>query len=220
MTTPQTQPLVWFDTEYTTLDLDQAVLVQVAMIVTDAQGKRIAPPEQDFVTPVRLPPETTVSDFLARECPDLVAQARATTAPTVAEVDQLLATRLDALVGPPARKVADRPILAGNTIHADWWLALRFLPRFLERLHYRHLDVSTLKLLWLQSGLGPEFAKEDIALVRAYLPSWELTAQARRHDALYDVMASVAELNYYRQQFLKTTPAERADPIRPPLPKT
>lgn len=207
MSSSRTPYLVWFDTEYTTLDLDQALLVQVAMIVTDAQGQRIAAPDQDLVTPVRLPPEAPVSEFLARECPALVAQARSDAAPTVSQVDALLATRLDALIGPPARKVGDRPVLAGNTIHADWWLAQRFLPQFLARLHYRHLDVSTLKLLWLGAGLGPEFAKDNTALLRDCLPGWEISEQSRRHDALYDVMGSVAELNYYRRYFLKERPA-------------
>ncbi|TAN37602.1 MAG: hypothetical protein EPN23_04975 [Verrucomicrobia bacterium] len=198
----QTPYLVWFDTEYTSLELEQAHLVQVAMVVTDFQGQRIAPPEQDFVTPVRLPPDAPVSDFLACECPALVAQARAEAAPDVVSVDALLAARLDELIGPPAAKVKDRPILAGNTIHADWWLAEKFLPRFIARLHYRQLDVSALKILWLGSQQGPEFKKEEAALVQQYLPGWQLPATAQRHDALYDVLCSLAELNFYRQNFL------------------
>lgn len=198
--------LVWFDTEYTSLELSQARLVQVAMVVTDFQGQRIAPADKDLVTAVRLPPDAPVSDFLAQECPTLVAQARASTAPDVTAVDALLAARLDEVIGPAAAKIKDRPILAGNTIHADWWLAERFLPQFLARLHYRQLDISSLKILWLQSGLGPEFAKEDAALMRENLPGWNVPAQAQRHDALYDVMCSIAELNYYRQHFFRTKP--------------
>ena len=204
MNTPPRPLLVWFDTEYTSLELEQARLVQVAMIVTDFHGQRIAPPEQDLVTPVRLPVDTPVSDFLAHECPQLVAQARAAEAPTVDLVDAMLAARLDELVGPAAAKVKDRPVLAGNTIHADWWLAERFLPRFSARLHYRQLDVSSLKILWLGGQRGPEFKKEDAALVQKYLPNWNVPAQAQRHDALYDVMGSIAELNFYRQHFLRT----------------
>ena len=124
------------------------------------------------------------------------------TAPTVREVDALLSARLDALVGPKPAKINDRPILAGNTIHADWWFAQRFLPQFLDRLHYRQLDVSSLKILWLEAKLGPEFDKEDIALMRDNLPGWTLPDKARRHDALYDVMGSIAELNYYRRRML------------------
>lgn len=195
--------LVWFDTEYSTLELEQAHLLQVAMVITDMQGRRIADPGQDLVTAVRLPLGTPVSDFVAKECPAIVAQARTESAPSVEAVDQLLAATIDTLVGPVAAKIKDRPILAGNTIHADWWFAQRFLPQFLSRLHYRMLDVSSLKILWLDAKLGPEFDKEKISLMQDYLPGWTLPEQAKRHDALYDVMCSIAELNYYRHHFLK-----------------
>ncbi len=203
MSTNPESYLVWFDTEYSTLELEQAHLLQVAMVITDMQGRRIAAPDRDLVTPVRLPPETPVSDFVARECPDIVTQARSEKAPTVSEVDLLLATTIDSLVGPVAPKIKNRPILAGNTIHADWWFAQRYLPQFLGRLHYRMLDVSSLKILWLADKLGPEFDKENISSMQAYLPGWTLPPKAQRHDALYDVMGSIAELNYYRQNFLK-----------------
>jgi len=195
--------LVWFDTEYSTLELEQAHLLQVAMVITDMQGQRIATPEQDLVTAVRLPPATPVSAFVAKECPAIVTQARSEKAPTVSEVDHLLATTIDTLIGPLAAKIKDRPILAGNTIHADWWFAQRFLPQFLGRLHYRMLDVSSLKILWLEAKLGPEFDKTNITLMQDYLPGWTLPKQTQQHDALYDVMGSIAELNFYRHHFLK-----------------
>lgn len=202
MNTFQGPCLAWFDTEYTTLELDQAHLLQVAMIVTDMQGQRIGTPEQDLVTAVRLAPSDPVSDFVQKECGDLVRQARQNTTPGVDAVDTLLASRLDELVGPAAAKIKDRPILAGNTIHADWWMARRYLPKFLVRLHYRNLDVSSLKILWMNTGKGPEFDKENMTLISENLPGWILPANLRRHDALYDVMASIAELNYYRRHFL------------------
>jgi len=202
MPAPRGTCLVWFDTEYTSLDLARARLAQVAMVVTDFAGRRVAPPELDCVTPVRLGPRAPVSEFLARECPALVAACRAPGAPSAAAVDRLLAARLAAILGPPAARMADRPILAGNSIHHDWWLARRDLPNFLARLHYRHLDVSTLKILWLNAGRGPEFQKEDPALVQQYLPGWQLPAGTGRHDAFYDVCCSIAELNYYRRHLL------------------
>ncbi len=203
MKTAQGPSLVWFDTEYTSLDLNEARLVQVAMVITDMQGRRLAAPDTDFVAAVRLPEGCPVSDFLARECPALVLQSRADTAPDVAAVDAALADRIDAVCGPVAAKIGERPILAGNSIHADWWLAHRFLPRFLSRLHYRQLDVSSLKLLWLASGAGPEFDKGSVAQIRDYLPGWNVPAQPQRHDALYDVMCSLAELNFYRKHLLR-----------------
>jgi oligoribonuclease len=202
MKSTQSSSLIWFDTEYTSLDLEQAHLIQVAMVITDMQGRRIASPDQDLVTPVRLPAGSSVSDFVAKECPDLVRQARCESAPSADEVDGMLTARLDAVLGPAPEKIKDRPILAGNTIHADWWFARRFLPRFIARLHYRNLDVSTLKILWLDSKLGPEFDKGNTALIQDNLDGCTLPAGAKQHDALYDVMCSVAELNYYRRHLL------------------
>lgn len=204
MKTSSNSRLVWFDTEYTTLELEQACLLQVAMVVTDSQGCRIAPPAEDLVIAVKLTPDTPVSDFVATECPALVQQARHEDTPTVRAVDDLLAGRLDALLGPVSAKMKDRPVLAGNTIHADWWLARKFLPQFMKRLHYRQLDVSSLKILWLEAGLGPEFDKANTTLIQENLPGWTLPDGSTRHDALYDVMCSIAELNYYRRHFLRS----------------
>ncbi len=203
MKTTQSSCLVWFDTEYTSLDLNEAQLVQVAMVITDMQGRRLAAPDVDFVASVRLPEGCPVSDFLARECPALVLQSRSAAAPTVESVDGALADRIDAVCGPVAAKIGERPILAGNSVHADWWLAHRFLPRFLSRLHYRQLDVSSLKLLWLASESGPEFDKGNVAQLREFLPGWNVPSQSQRHDALYDVMGSLAEFNFYRKHLLK-----------------
>ncbi|MEI6786861.1 MAG: exonuclease domain-containing protein [bacterium] len=203
MNPTQSSTLVWFDTEYTSLDLEQAHLIQVAMVITDMQGRRIAPQDQDLMTAVRLPEGCSVSDFVAKECPDLVRRARSESTPTSDEVDGMLTARLNSLLGPAPEKIKDRPILAGNTIHADWWFARRFLPRFIDRLHYRNLDVSTLKILWLDSKLGPEFDKGNTALIQDNLDGWTLPSGTKQHDALYDVMCSVAEMNYYRRHFLK-----------------
>lgn len=203
MNSTQSPFLVWFDTEYTTLELESAHLIQVAMVITDMAGRRIAAAEHDLVTPVRLPEDAFVSKFVEGELASQLKQARSGTAPTIEDVDQMLVQRLEELTGPCPEKVKERPILAGNTIHADWWMAKKFLPHFLERLHYRNLDVSVLKILWLESKRGPEFDKDNISLLQDHLPGWTLPSGAKKHDALYDVMASVAELNYYRQHLLR-----------------
>lgn len=204
MSTSQSRYLVWFDTEYTTLDLEAARLIQVAMVVTDMQGRRIAGPDKDLVTPVRLPEGAPVSKFVEGELAPLLALARSAIAPEVEAVDALLAERLEELTGPLAAKIKERPILAGNTIHADWWMARRYLPRFLDRLHYRNFDVSTLKILWIDRNLGPEFDKEDTALLQQHLPGFTLPGGAKKHDALYDVMASIAEMHYYNTALLRS----------------
>ena len=199
--------LVWIDTEYTTLELEQAKLLQVAMVVTDMAGRPLAGVDQDLVTPIRIPADFPVSDFVAKECPGLVQTARAESAPVVEVVDRMLVERLDAIIGPPAESQKDRPLLAGNTIHADWWFTRTAFPSLMSRLHYRHLDVSSLKILWLDAKTGPEFDKGNKAMIGEYLPGRSLPDGSGKHDALYDVYCSIAELNFYRRNFLRLPPA-------------
>jgi oligoribonuclease (3'-5' exoribonuclease) len=82
-------------------------------------------------------------------------------------------------------------------------MARRFLPRFISRLHYRLLDVSTLKILWKDAGFPP-FEKESDEHLRPYWPG-EFDG-LRPHDALFDIKASIAELRFYRSRIF---PSER-----------
>lgn len=193
---------VWFDTEYSGLELETAHLLQVAVIVTDADLRRIFPREQDVKLYVRLPDGARVSPWIQENMPDMLRICRSELALDVAEVDAKLAALVQQ-INIPGGEDKRRPVLAGNSIHADWHLARRYLPKFLSLLHYRHLDVTALKLQWQDWRQGPAFDKDDVGLMRAYLPGGEgelLTAG--RHDAHYDVLASIAELNYYRSVML------------------
>lgn len=190
---------VWFDTEYSTLDLESAVLLQVACVVTDADLNRLFPVEQDVRFHVRLPDGVRVSPWIEENMPDLLRVCRSELALDVAEIDARLA-ELVGRVGVPGGEDKRRPVLAGNSIHADWRLAQKFLPRFMKTLHYRHLDVTALKLQWQDWRQGPAFDKDNIEELRTFLPGPKHLLDGRRHDAYYDVLASIAELNYYRHQ--------------------
>ena len=58
---------------------------------------------------------------------------------------------------------------------------------------------------WLQWFDGKEFDKENTALLREYFPAAGLALETQPHDAYYDVIASVAELAYYRAHLQHTT---------------
>ncbi|HMP74948.1 MAG TPA: exonuclease domain-containing protein [Kiritimatiellia bacterium] len=197
----RTTAYVWFDTEYSTLDLESAVLLQVAAVVTDADLQRIFPPEEDVRFHVRIPEGTKLSPWIEENMPDLLRVCRSELAMDVADVDARLAA-LVSRVNVPGGEDKRRPVLAGNSIHSDWRLAMKYLPRFMRTLHYRHLDVTALKLQWQDWRQGPEFNKDDQELLRSHLPGPKHLLDGKRHDAYYDVLASIAELNYYRHQFL------------------
>ena len=193
------QYLVWFDTEYSGLELEDAHLLQVAALITDRSLKRVLPAEKDIQLTVHLPPEAAVSSWVEENLPDLVAACRSSLSVELEETDRLLADYIDSVAGQPAERENHRPILAGNSVHADWRLAQKFLPRFVNRLHYRHLDVTTLKIEWQNRYPDREFNKEDPQNIRCYFPEAYFFKSETRHDAYYDIQASIAELSFYRQ---------------------
>lgn len=203
--------LVWFDTEYTNLDLGRARLLQVAMMITDGDLRRVGPPERDVCLAIRLPPSARLSPWVEENLKPLVARCRSAEAVTAAAADRGLAAALEEALGPVPDSVTKRPVLAGNSVHADWWLARRFLPQFLGRLHYRQMDVTALKLEWLRRNPSFDFEKESGEIVRRYFPG-ALIGPDERHDAYYDAQASAAELAFYRKHLLSrpVRPARRA----------
>ncbi len=198
---------LWFDTEYTTLDLGKARLLQVALVITDTGLNRIGPVSDDINLYVKLEPDIPVSPWVQETMPDVVEICRSDKACTVEEIDRRLCEVVDRHVVVPMGDDKKRPILAGNSIHADWHLANRFLPGFSALTHYRHLDVTTLKLQWQDWFGGEPFEKDDDHMVSKYCPSFTPSPLNRAHDAYYDVQASIAELHYYRRKLLQAPPS-------------
>lgn len=193
----KTSAYVWFDAEFTSLDLEQARLLQVAAIVTDTRLNRIASPDADLNLCIRLEEGEPVSPWVAENLPELVEKCRSDEAVSIGEADLRLGGLLDEYCGTPCEVMDLRPVLAGNSVHNDWFLMRRLLPSFGSRLHYRLLDVSTLKIQW-QDWVGAEpFDKENAELLNQYFPGGGITA-ANAHDALFDIKASIAELAFYR----------------------
>jgi oligoribonuclease len=197
-----TPAYLWFDTEFTGLDTGSASLLQVAMIITDANLCRLTPPERDVILCIKLDPTVPVSAWVAENLAGLLAECRSEKAVSIEDADRILAQRVDAVVGTSSSDIKRRPILAGNTIHMDLGLVRRFLPEFSRRLHYRLMDVSTLKIFWNDSFDGPVFDKENAESIHGNLPAGFTAPDAKAHDAYYDIHASLAEMNYYRHQLL------------------
>jgi oligoribonuclease len=188
---------VWFDTEFTSLELDEAQLLQVAVMLTDKNLKRITPPEEDLCFYIRLSETVPLSPWVEKNLPDLVKKCRSHAAVPIEEADEKLTAFVDRWCDTPTKTIQKRPLMAGNSIHTDWILARKFLPNFTGRLHYRLLDVSALKIQWLDLTEGAEFSKDDPKMVKKYFPEADLR-RLRQHDAYYDIVASAAELAYYR----------------------
>jgi oligoribonuclease len=178
--------LVWIDCEMTGLDLERDVLVEVACLVTDSElvvkGEGIdvvigAPAALlDNLVPV-------VHEMHTRS--GLLEEVRACTR-TIAEAEQMVLAYVREQV-PEARKAP----LCGNSIATDRGFLARAMPALDEHLHYRMVDVSSIK----------ELARRWYP--RAYYASPE---KGGGHRALADIRESIEELRYYRQAIMVPQP--------------
>ncbi|GAB3678334.1 oligoribonuclease [Angustibacter aerolatus] len=169
--------IVWIDCEMTGLDLQRDALVEVAVLVTDSElnvlGEGldvvIAPPPETLETMPDVVRQMHTTSGLLDELADGMTLAEATTAV------------LDYVKGyvPDARKAP----LAGNSIGTDRGFLARDMPELDDHLHYRVIDVSSVK----------ELARRWFP--RAY---FHAPKKAGGHRALADIQESIDELRYYR----------------------
>lgn len=198
---------LWFDTEYTSLELEKASLLQVALVITDCHLNRITRPDEDINLYIKLDSQTKVSPWITENMPELITRCRSDQAVTSEEADRRIAALIDRSIVVPLGDDKKKPILAGNSIHSDWYLLTRYLPATRQRIHYRHLDVTTLKLQWQDHARGEKFEKDDLKLVKKHFPGLELNGNSKLHDAYYDCQASIAELAFYRKKLFKRAPS-------------
>lgn len=174
---------VWMDLEMTGLDDKSCTIIQIATIVTDAQYN-----ELDSLDIVVWQPESvleTMGPFVRNMHTEngLLESVRAS-GTTLAEAEEKTLAMLAKHV--PYKK----GILAGNSIWQDRRFLLRYMPLLESYLHYRQIDVSTLKVLcgaWFGNG---------------GLPPQKRSA----HTALEDIRASIEELKYYQQHCIVEAP--------------
>jgi len=173
--------LIWIDCEMTGLDLEKDVLVEIAVLVTDSElnviGEGIdlviaATPEQlagmnEFVTQMH------TNSGLITEIPN---------GNSVSAAEDLIIKYLES-----ASTVAGKSPLAGNSVSVDRSFIARDMPRLHSYLHYRTIDVSSVK----------ELARRWNAKVYFNSP-----AKTGNHRALGDIQDSIAELAHYRANFL------------------
>lgn len=171
---------VWLDLEMTGLDLDRCAIVEIGIVITGPDLEPRAELERVIWQPDEVlgRMEPFVREMHAKS--GLLERVRASKVSLVdAERDAI------ALV---SRHCAFREgILAGNSIHTDRRFLARYMPGFEGWLHYRQLDVSSLKVLagaWYPDL--PRFEKGE-----------------KTHTALDDLRGSLAELAWYRQKLFQ-----------------
>ncbi|HEU5005492.1 MAG TPA: oligoribonuclease [Jatrophihabitantaceae bacterium] len=181
-----TDRLVWIDCEMTGLDLARDALIEVAVLVTDAElqvldeGLDLVIHVADDVLETMIP---FVRDMHASS--GLTEAVRASTI-TLGEAEKQVLDYVKSHV--PDQRTAP---LCGNSIATDRGFLNRDMPLLDEHLHYRMIDVSSLK----------ELAKRWYPRVYQSQPEKGLA-----HRALADIKESVQELQYYRSTLFVPPP--------------
>lgn len=167
--------LLWVDLEMTGLDVNEHVIIEVAALVTDWKFNTLASYEavihqSDEVLAHANPwarDQHTKSGLLDRVRKEGKPEQ---------EVTRELAELIREQFG------SESAVLAGNSIHNDRLFIKKWWPEIDGLLHYRMLDVSSLKIV-LRGKYGVDFEKADT------------------HLAADDIKASIAELEFYLQWF-------------------
>jgi oligoribonuclease len=179
------------DLEMTGLDTERDVIVEIAALVTNTD---LEPVDAGIDIVVHQPDEVlaTMNEFVTKmhERSGLLAAIRASTV----DLPTAGAAVLDYLKGhlpTPARTP-----LCGNSIGMDRRFLTRYLPEIENHLHYRSIDVSSVK-----------------ELCRRWYPNEykERPSKKEGHRALADVLESINELRHYRQTIFKAVVSGTSD---------
>lgn len=172
--------LVWMDLEMTGLDPETDVIIEMATVITDSNLNILA---EGPVLAVRQPEAKLEAmdewNQTHHGASGLIERVRAS-AVSEREAEAQTLAFIEAHV---ERKQAP---LCGNTIWQDRRFLTRYMPTLEGYLHYRNIDVSSLKEL--VARWRPELLKG--------------VNKANRHSALSDVRESIEELRYYREHFI------------------
>lgn len=179
--------IVWLDMEMTGLDPETCVPIEVAVIVTDSELVELG--SYEAVLAASDEALATMDEFVRDMHTRNGLLARVKTATTsLAEADAAMVALVNAWCTPRTG------VLAGNSIWQDRRFIRRYLPALDAALHYRMIDVSTIKeLAWRWYGETALLAKESA------------------HTAMADIRASIAELIHYRDTLLRPRPEEKPE---------
>jgi oligoribonuclease len=176
--------LIWMDLEMTGLDVERDVIVEIAALATTAATLEAL--DAGVAVVVAQPAEVLggMSDFVRRmhEKSGLLTEIGRDGIP-LEEAGRRVLEYIKAHV-PEPRTVP----LCGNSIGMDRRFLARYLPQIEEHLHYRSIDVSSIKELcrrWYPEPFGARPEKEE------------------GHRALADIGGSLDELRYYRETIFK-----------------
>jgi oligoribonuclease len=182
--------LVWIDCEMTGLDLKADALIEVAVLITDYELNVLG----DGIDLVIKPPAESLdqmTEFVREMHTASGLLAELDNGISLADAERQVLEFISGYV-PETRKAP----LAGNSVGTDRTFLVRDMPTVEAHLHYRNVDVSSIK-----------------ELVRRWYPRvyYATPAKVGNHRALADITESIAELRYYRETVFVPLPGPDSD---------
>jgi oligoribonuclease len=170
--------LIWIDCEMTGLSLEKDVLVEIAVLVTDSDLNVIGE-GVDVVIKASAEQLAGMNEFVTQMHTTSGLITQIPNGISVQEAEAKVIAYLESAATQPGKSP-----LAGNSVSVDRSFIARDMPLLNEYLHYRTIDVSSIK-----------------ELTRRWFPKAYFAAPAKtgNHRALGDIQDSIAELAYYRQ---------------------
>ena len=170
--------LIWIDCEMTGLSLEKDVLVEIAVLVTDSDLNVIGE-GVDVVIKASAEQLAGMNEFVTQMHTTSGLITQIPSGISVQEAEAKVIAYLESAATQPGKSP-----LAGNSVSVDRSFIARDMPLLNEYLHYRTIDVSSIK-----------------ELTRRWFPKAYFAAPAKtgNHRALGDIQDSIAELAYYRQ---------------------
>jgi len=178
---PNEMNLVWVDMEMTGLEPETDRIIEVAMVVTDmhlnvlAEGPVLAIHQSDETLD-----KMDAWNKGTHGRSGLIDRVKASTVSEAQAEAELIAFMRQWVPN-------GKSPMCGNTIGQDRRFMVKYMPKLEAFFHYRNIDVSTLK------ELGRRWKPEMVAGFK----------KAQKHTALADIVESIEELKYYRENFIK-----------------
>ena len=172
------QNLVWIDCEMTGLDVEKDSLVELAVVITNSDLEVLDPGLSVVIKP-RPASFENMSEFVTNMHRESGLLEELDSGMDIAEAEKQILDYVKTFAPDP--KTAP---LAGNSIGTDRMFLNRYMPSLDSHLHYRNIDVSSIK-----------------ELTRRWFPRvyFQLPKKEGGHRALADILESISELRYYRQ---------------------
>jgi Oligoribonuclease (3''->5'' exoribonuclease) len=185
--------LVWIDCEMTGLDVGLDELVEVAVVVTDFELNVLDPGFDVVIKPSQAAFEN-MNDFVVNMHTESALIEAIPLGVSLAEAETAVLAYIKQFV-----PVAGQAPLAGNTIGTDRAFLAKYMPKVDGHLHYRSVDVSSIK-----------------ELSRRWFPRVYFNAPTKNggHRALADILESIRELVYYRKAVFVQEPGPSTEQLQ------